>query len=292
MKKLILAGAAAVVAMVACETQAQTQRVQVTVTSNAPTGGVALTPLWAGFHDGSFDSYNGGQAAQAGIERIAEDGDASLLSSDFQAGYTYVDSANLSNRVLTSQTTGRQDAVIGSPNGPPPIQPGESASSIFDLDLSENRFFSYASMILPSNDFLVFNGNPLARDVSSIFSGGGPISFNIGVAGDVNDAGTEVNDFANSPGNPLFGLPVGQTIADQGTAENGVITNITSSDPFGSFLNTPDGVDLSQLNFNNTDLYANGIATITISAVAVPEPSSFALLTLGLGAVFSRRRRS
>ena len=33
--------------------------IQVTVTNNAPAGGAYLTPVWLGFHDGSFDSYNG-----------------------------------------------------------------------------------------------------------------------------------------------------------------------------------------------------------------------------------------
>lgn len=75
MKKLPLL-LAVVLAFASSQVDAQSQQVRVTISSNAPTGGVALTPLWAGFHDGSFDSYNGGQSAQQGIERIAEDGDA------------------------------------------------------------------------------------------------------------------------------------------------------------------------------------------------------------------------
>jgi hypothetical protein len=54
-----------------------------------------------------------------------------------------------------------------------------------------------------------------------------------------------------------------------------------------------DGVDLSQFQFNDTDLYPNGIATITISSVsAVPEPGSLSLLAMvaGCGTLIRRRK--
>ena len=292
MKKLVFAICA--FALAVPQINAQTQQVRVDVVSNAPMGGVALTPLWVGFHDGSFDSYNGGLSSQSGLERIAEDGDASVISTDFLGGYTYIDNSSgsaVSNRVLTSQTSGRVDGVLAAANGgPPPIQPGESTSAIFNLDANDNQFFSYASMVLPSNDYYVANGNPTAWDLSSIF-GGGSVSFNIGLPGTINDAGTEINDFANSPGNPLFGIDPGQTMADQGDAEGGVNANVVG-DPYANFLSQDlaDGVDFSLLNFNDANVYGNGIATITITAV--PEPTSLGVVALGLGGLFLRRRRS
>lgn len=288
MKKLIFPVVLGIAAFATSNLQAQTQQVRVTVSSNAPTGGVALTPLWAGFHDGSFDSYNGGLSAQEGIERIAEDGDASRLISDFNAGYSYIDNSSgtaTSALYLTSQTSGRVDGLIGSVTGPPPIQPGESASAVFNLTSGQNDFFSYASMILPSNDALVFNGGPTAHNISSLFSGGAPISFVIGQAGTVNDVGTEVNDFADVA-DPLGLVGGGQSGPNQGADEFGVVTNITG-DYFSTFANQPVGEDLSLLNFNN---YSNGVATVTIEAI--PEPSSAVVLGLGLTGLFARRRRT
>ena len=279
------------------------------MTSNAPDGGVALTPVWVGFHDGSFDSYNGGLSSQPGLERLAEDGnfgDAATpgtLAGDFAANQTYVDNSSgtaVSATVASSQVGTRVQGAIGTfDGGPPPIQPGESASALFSLAADgSNQYFSYASMVLPSNDYYVANGNPLAWDISSVINGGSPLTFIIGAAGTVNDAGTEINDFvtaapggANLPGLfPGIGLPNGQSGPDTGADENGVNANVTN--PFGSFLNA-DGVDLSQFQFNDTDLYPNGIATITISSVsAVPEPGSLSLLAMvaGCGTLIRRRK--
>ncbi len=47
---------------------------RVEIENIGPTGGVAITPVWVGFHDGSFDSYNGGLSNQLGLELLAEDG--------------------------------------------------------------------------------------------------------------------------------------------------------------------------------------------------------------------------
>ena len=51
----------------ASATQALTLKVE--VENIAPDRGVALSPVWVGFHDGSFDSYNGGLSSQEGLEQ-------------------------------------------------------------------------------------------------------------------------------------------------------------------------------------------------------------------------------
>ena len=61
MKSLSCMAALAMCVLVSGQTAiAQTVDVVVTIENVAPDGGVAITPIWSGFHSGSFDSYNGG----------------------------------------------------------------------------------------------------------------------------------------------------------------------------------------------------------------------------------------
>lgn len=295
----------AVAATVSSNVVAQsTQRLRVEITNNAPDGGVALTPVWVGFHSGSFDSYNGGLTSQPGLEAIAEDGATTLLSNQFNdfnattGGYTYIDNSGPSPADALVRTGDlrdqyRIDATLGSPTGPPPVQPGESVSQDFVIRTDgSNQYFSYVSMVLPSNDFFVANGNPLAHSLASLYDGSGSISFNIGGfnASPVNDAGTEAESYVTSAANGLFGLAGGQSGPDQPGGSLGLpIANVTGSLP----LDALSFVEGSQplFDFNNGALYGNGIATVTITAI--PEPSSIALGMLGLGSatiVMLRRR--
>ncbi|MFK7887538.1 MAG: spondin domain-containing protein [Gammaproteobacteria bacterium] len=253
--------------------------VQVTITNNAPTGGVYLTPVWVGFHDGSFDSYDGGTASAPALEALVEDGNTGPISDVF-AGTLVGDAVD-----------GRVQGTLGGG----PVAPGQTVTQTFELSADgSNQYFSYASMVLPSNDYYVANGNPFAHSLASIFNGMvNEIVFNIGTPGTVNDAGTEVNDFATSAGNGLFGLPGGQTGPNQGADEGGVNANVVG-DPFAGFLNTPAGLDLSLFNFNDSSLYANGIATVRISLVnPVPVPAALPLFAAGLSMLgFMRRKRA
>ena len=253
----------------------QAQQVQVTVTNEAPTNGVALTPFWFGFHGGGFDTFNGGSAVTPGLESLAEDGLVGTLSGEFNAA-----------------VAGGVDGALPfqGPGGPRPILGGESTSAVFNV--GGNNFLSYASMVVISNDFFVANDNAL--DISSVLAGGGPITINVGT---VYDAGTEFNDFTYSAANraPFFGLGGGQTGPNQSgpVDENGVVTVVPSTgDPFAGFANSAllgaDGVP-STFNFNDASLYTNGIATITITAV--PEPGSLTLLAAFAGCGLLRRRR-
>ena len=150
--------------------------VEVTVENIAPSQGSIITPVWVGFHAGQFDTYDGGVSADGfpGLENIAEDGNTGPLSDDFDI-----------------QVPNGAQATLFGPNGP--IFPGDSASARFELDPSDHRYFSYASMVIPSNDAFVANGNPTAHrvfDTDGRFTG---FSFYI-LGNEVNDAGTEVND--------------------------------------------------------------------------------------------------
>ena len=133
MKKFVAICGAACLFLMNGQSDAQIQ-VRVDVTNNAPAGGVAITPLWVGFHDGSFDSYNGGLSSQPGLERIAEDGDTSQISADFLNDLTYIDTSGgpaVSATVASSQTGTRVDGTIASADAAPPDSGWRISKCIF-----------------------------------------------------------------------------------------------------------------------------------------------------------------
>lgn len=250
--------------------------VTVTITNNSSGFGVGLAPVWVGFHNGSFDSYNLGEAASSELETLAEVGSPAPLSNTFAANGTLAATGLVQTGTRVQGNTGM-------------LPQGAVQELMFDVaNDGSNSFFSYAAMILPSSDYFIANANPFGIDLSSLFSSGGVFEFNIGLPGSIRDAGTEINDFAFSAGNPLVGIPGGD--AANGADQNGVIATVI--DPFANFLGTPDGFDLAPLNFNNSDLYPNGIATIRISVASVPIPGTLALAGIGLFALFIRRHKS
>ncbi len=157
---------------------AMAQSVQVRVENLTPDGGFSFSPVWLGFHDGSFNMFDAGTQARDldGIQQIAELADAGPLGARFGM----------------EQPMG-VGGLVASTAGVPPFEPGESASTVFDVgDATQNRFMSYASMVVPSND--LFFGND---DALEIFDAAGNFNgpFTIEIYGrDVWDAGTEVNN--------------------------------------------------------------------------------------------------
>ena len=100
------------------------------------------------------------------------------------------------------------------------------------------------------------------------------------------DAGTELEDFAFSAGNPIGGITDPAGDAPGGTAQGGVITEVAGADPYASFANAPGGFDSTTLDFNAT---GSPIGTITVTVV--PEPGTVMLLGVASIAVALRRRR-
>jgi len=186
-------------------------QVEVTIENLADEGGLSLTPFWVGFHNGRFDLGTSGRSAAGfiGLEEIAEGGDTSVLSDYF------------------NDTTFGVDTTITAPEGfggAPILEPGESATAAIDVAFASfNRYFSYASMVIPSND--AFIGNLFSRE-NPVFDYGGRVRpTTITVYGnDIYDAGTEVND---PQGGAAFSTEGGES-AD----ENGVIHRHQGLDNF------------------------------------------------------------
>lgn len=222
--------------------------VTVTVENLSPENGTALTPLWAGFHDGNFDTYDRGRPASAGLESLAEDGDTSLISEEFvNSGAGFVDGT----------ITGDEGATPGI------IDVGETTTLTFTVDrsLASSRYFNYASMILPSNDAFIANGDPLAHEIFD--EDGNFLGADFVVAGgQVLDAGTEVNDEAENS-TAFFG----QTAPNTGETENGVVESHPGFESGGRILSSPD--------FSGADFTTEGyqVARITVTTEDLPTVS-------------------
>lgn len=254
-------------------TTASAATLKVTIENLAPENGSLLTPAWVGFHDGTFDLYDLGEPLDdfPGVEELVEDGNNEPLTEAFAA----------------SNPNGVQ-GTLGS-DGPPPLEIGESTSLIFDVD-SSNQYFSYASMVLPSNDAFIANGDPLAHEIFD--DAGNFLGADFIVLGaEVNDGGTEVNDELAS--STAF---LGQSVADTGTEEGGVVTLHPGFIPGGRILSTTDSSEFNglPLNFTGADFTAPGyeVARIRVELVEdVPEPGTILGLLAAGGLVIANRKR-
>lgn len=207
----------------------QTQ-LTVEIENLAPKNGTLLTPVWFGIHNGTFDSYDRGRPVSPGLESVAEDGAVDIISREFNlAGFGTV-----------------QGAVSGLKGAPGPIDAGETATFSVTVDGSAatSRYFSYASMIIPSNDFFISNGNERAHEIFDAQGNFLGADFTI-LGSQVLDAGSEVND--EVPANTAF---FGQQTPNTGVTENGVVQLATG------FI--PDGPILSTAQFANADFTASG----------------------------------
>ena len=228
-------------------------RVIVTIENLAPSFGTFLTPVWVGFHEGNFDTYDGNTPASndprpgsVAMERLCEDGNNGPIAEDF---------ASLSAGI---------DATIPGANGP--IAPGDVTQKTFLLNANsaDQRFFSYASMILPSNDFCISNGSPVRHPVFD--ENGRFVAQDFFVAGsEVLDAGTEVND--EVPENTAF---FGQATPDTGVDENGTIGTLGSDRPAIGFRARGTGGILDDPRFRMADFVVAGYPVAKISFTSAP----------------------
>ncbi len=258
-----------ITALALAATAATASPITVTIENTSADGGFFFTPVWVGFHDGSFDSYDTSADADLfdGITQIAEGGNTAPISDRFAANNPGATQATL--------------ASVAFDGDAPVYSPGESAS--FDIDVADsatNRYFSFASMIVPSNDLFVGNDNPFAYNIfNKDGSFAGPVTIEF-YGRDVRDNGSEFN---NASGGAAF-----SALGGDSASEDGVIRAFFSDsgdiDYLASFVGTgtANGDSIDQIFTESTLL-----GRITI----VPAPSSIALAIVG-APLLTRRRRN
>lgn len=100
--------------------------------------------------------FTPGNAAPPALEALAEDGIVGGLQSSFVSG---------------------MQGVVAAPGGfagAPVIEPGETGSVTIDVDMLQNRFFNFASMVIPSSDSFIGSPDSIeVFDVAGNFVGGG-----------------------------------------------------------------------------------------------------------------------
>ena len=238
------------------------EEVRIEIQNMQSAGGFYFTPLWTGFHDGTFDLFDPGGFASSSLEALAELGDTSGVSADFGL----------------AQPAGFDATILGDSVGPPPFDPQEMIAQVFSItDTATNRYFSFAAMVIPSNDAFFGNGDAMGIELfnsAGLFNG--PLTFDI-TAGQIWDAGTEVNDIN---GGAAFSANGGVS-----ASENNPISLIDLAD-LNAFLGsqTAAGTTISN-SLSSNDV----VARISISVV--PEPGALGLLTfIGLIGIVRRQR--
>ena len=232
--------------------------VRVSVENLRPEGGTFLTPVWIGAHDGTFDLYDIGAPASPGLERIAEDGTIDTLNAEFS----------------TAAVDGVQSAIFDPPGfaGAPVIDPGNRASAVLNLDPSVNTYLSYATMVIPSNDAFLANGDPQAFE---IFDENGQLLTSRHVFSNqrVRDAGTEVNS-------ELEAAFLNQTGPDAGETEGGTVQvhpgfNGSNALPDASPVNILGGESGAGLVFDEVaaDFSRNGQQMVALTIGPVVDAS-------------------
>ncbi len=244
--------AAAILLISAALVSARTVEIQVTVTNLADPNRVSFAPLRLGFHNGTFDPFdegevvfNTGDIASAPIVSVAEGGTGSTWFPAFEAE--------------------DPTATLGSV-GDGPLTPGATESATFVVDTELNQFFTFATMVVPSNDLFLGNDEPIM-----LFDDNGdlllPSILQTGAA--IWDAGSELAIAENA----AF-LVIGDN--DLREDQGGTVEFDFSELAVYDGLETAAGFLFDSTLTGSDEIYQ-------IDFEIIPEPSSFVLIGLGAG---------
>lgn len=254
----VLVPAAIAASAVAAPALAQSVEIRVTATNLAPTNSITFAPLRVGFGNGTFDSFNINEPAGPAITSVAEGGSGSDWFPAFEA----------------AEPAATLGTVVSDPAGP--LLPGASASATFTIDTDTNQYFTFASMVVPSNDHFIGNDSPTQY---RLFDDAGNLLINsIGQTADqIWDNGSEATDPANAA------FLVGG-VNDNRTPENGVVT--FDFDGLSAFngLETAAGYTFDSQLTSGLDVYR-------ITFEVVPAPATAGMLGMA-GLAATRRRRA
>lgn len=247
--------------LLAMTANAAAVQVRVTVENLAPENSVSLAPFRFGFSNGTFDAFDNNAVAfllgeadisQAPIVTIAEGGSGLTWFPAFEAA--------------------EPNANLGSVLGPtvPPFLPGQSNAATFEIDPS-NRFFTFGTMVVPSNDHFLGNDSPTLFE---IFDAGGNLIRDTIVedASRIWDAGSETQN----PANAAFLVDgVNDLRENEG---NPVMFNFSNLQAF-------DGLETAAGYIFDSSLLASDTPVIRISFQIVPEPATFGMLLFGAAGI-------
>ena len=157
-KKISLVFTTLGLCLVSAVASAQVQQVTVSIENIAPIDTVSFAPLRLGFHSNVFDAFDIGATAGPAIISVAEGGSGDVWLADFAAADT--------------------TAVVGSVvNGGPSIPAlnagvgnsfNSTATATFAVDPSVNPYFTFATMVVPSNDLFLGNDSAITLFLSLI----------------------------------------------------------------------------------------------------------------------------
>jgi hypothetical protein len=249
----------AIAAVLSTSAHAALVDITVSVENLAQENGVTFAPLRLGFHNGTFDSFDNNSVASAAIVSIAEGGSGSEWFPAFAAA----DPA----------------AVLGTvANGGPAVPLGNAglgngfnstASATFRVDSSTNQFFSFANMVVPSNDLFLANDDPirLFDDVGNL------------IVNDIFQTGASIWDANSEVANANNGAFVAGGDNSARIAENGLVAFDFSELSVFDGLTTAAGYAFDFATVNaDSDIYR---ISFSVEQVPVSAPSMIALFALG-----------